>query len=165
MSAFKVRIKDDILLPIEFEILSYNHGVSMPLEVNEQDSTDTRRLVGPSKHGAVLQDMCITKHHDSFSPMLNLVCCKGQFLKTIELDLAYSSEQGYGYAEKNDESVNTSKVILTDCLITSVSVGGGGGSPIETITFCFNKIQWVYIDKNNDVTVSEWDLTTLLPIT
>ena len=65
------------------ELLSYNHGVSMPLT---HGPSNTSRASGRCVH----QDFTVTKHADLASPTLNLKCCGGEDIKSIEVGLVFS---------------------------------------------------------------------------
>ncbi len=60
------------------ELLSYNHGVAMPLT---SGPSNTSRASGRCVH----QDFTISKHADLASPTLNLKCCGGEDIKSIDV--------------------------------------------------------------------------------
>jgi len=120
-------------------ILSYSHGVSMPL------STELNRGGGVSvKPGQCnIGDITFSKTMDSTTPMLNQKCCGGANIKKMSLHL---------FEQDTDESdpIEYFTYELEDCIITSVSVGGGHGDrPMETLTVHFNTIKWHYNQQKN----------------
>lgn len=114
----------------QIEILSFNHGVSMPLT---SGPSNTSRASGRAVH----QDFTITKYFDIASPTLHLKCSAGEDIKSIKIHIW-----------KADAAANPIEYItytMESCIVTSVSVGGGSGDqPIETVTFNYKKITWDY---------------------
>lgn len=111
------------------EILSYNHGVSMPLT---SGPSNVSRASGRCVH----QDFTVTKYVDIASPTLNLRCCGGEDIKSMKVHVWKADAAG--------APIEYLTYTLESCIITSVSVGGGGDQPIETITFNYKKITWDY---------------------
>lgn len=111
------------------EILSFNHGVAMPLT---HGPSNTSRASGRCVH----QDFTVTKYVDIASPLLNLKCCGGEDIKEMKIHIwkADAAAKPIEYITYTFES----------CILTSVSVGGGGEQPLETLTFNYKKITWDY---------------------
>lgn len=135
------------------EILSYSHGVSMPLTFGASNAS---RAHGRCQH----QDFTISKYVDIASPMLNLVCCGGDDIKTITLHIYKADAHG-------TKPIEYLKYTMESCIVTSVAVGGSGGdAPTETVTFNYGKMTWDYIKQGhaaggaNKGTMSKsWDLS------
>jgi type VI secretion system secreted protein Hcp len=111
------------------ELLSFNHGVAMPLT---HGPSNTSRASGRCVH----QDFTVSKHVDISSPTLNLKCCSGEDIKQMKIHIwkADAAAKPIEYITYTMDSV----------IVTSVSVGGGGDQPIETVTFNYKKITWDY---------------------
>jgi type VI secretion system secreted protein Hcp len=112
------------------DILSFNHGVSMPLS---NDPAGISKASGKCVH----KDFTITKHVDISSPMLNVNCSGGQSIKEMKIHLW-----------KADNPLSPMEYLtysFTSCILTSVDVGGGGAQPIETVKFTYTTITWDYM--------------------
>jgi type VI secretion system secreted protein Hcp len=118
------------------EILSYSHGVS-------QMAAGSRSTGGAASGGRCdHQDFSITKAMDKASPPLNATCCDGKHIKKIILDLCRATGDKQEYM----------KYTLEDVIVSSVSVGAssGGDLPIESVTFNYGKINWVYTETDHE---------------
>jgi len=116
------------------EVLSYSSGVS-------QTSAGGRSTGGAATGGRCdHQDFSIVKELDKTSPTLDLYCCNGQHIKKVALELCRATGDKAKYME----------YILEDVIISSVSIGGGGGGlPTESVTFNYGKITWNYIQTDH----------------
>ena len=136
------------------EVLSYGHNVSQ--SANMSASTAGGATTGRSTHG----DFSIVKELDKASPLLNQQCSSGMHIPTITMVLVRSSG--------SDDRVPYMEYKLTRCIISSVSVGGGGGDamPSESVTFNYGKIDWTYTQQKHDdgsgggKTTGSWNLQT-----
>jgi type VI secretion system secreted protein Hcp len=111
------------------EVLSFSHGVAMPLTAGP---SNTSRASGRCVH----QDFTISKHVDLSTPTLNVKCCGGEDIKSMKV-----------HVWKADSAGKPLKYLMYEfesCILTSVSVGGGGDQPIETVTFSYKKVTWTY---------------------
>lgn len=132
------------------ELLSFSHGVAQQIT---GDQSNTKRTSGKPNH----QDFTVTKYHDLSSCQLINYCNQAKNIPTAKIVVG-----------QNDNGKVTKILIyeLTNALISSVSVGGGGGGkPQETVTFNYTKISWTYAAQKSDVTdagnvSAEWNLTT-----
>lgn len=117
------------------ELLSFSHGVAMPLTAGP---SNTSRAAGRCVHN----DFTITKYLDLASPTLNLKCCGGEDVKSMKVHIWKADAAGtpHKYMMYTFES----------CILTSVSVTGGGDQPIETITFGYKKISWEYAQQKQE---------------
>jgi len=130
---------------IEFDALSYSHGVAMPLTCDGES-----RTLPAGK--AVIEDMTISRNIDRYSPLLNRLCCEGKFFDEIVIRIGHSGTTVEG-AEKN----RFYHYILKNCCFTGVSVGSHDEfSPIETCRFYFKSIQWRY-ESNGETVYEVWD--------
>ena len=111
------------------EILSFSHGVAQQIT---GDQSNQKRTSGKPNH----QDFTITKFLDLATASMVDYCNRAAPIATIVLTVG-QNEEG---------KVNPfMKYTLTNALISSVSVGGGGGGkPQETVTFNYTAIKWEY---------------------
>jgi type VI secretion system secreted protein Hcp len=135
----------------QIEILSYSHGVSQMASASE--STAGGKTTGRCDH----QDFSIVKELDKASPLLNLFCCKGEHIKKMTLELCAATGDKSPYMRYEFENL----------IISSISIGGGGGGiPTESVTFNYNKINWIYVDTDHETGKKKgevkkwWDLAT-----
>jgi type VI secretion system secreted protein Hcp len=117
------------------EVLSYSHGVSQMAGGGR--STGGAATGGRCDH----QDFSIVKELDKTSPTLDLQCSNGTHIKKVALELCRATADKTKYME----------YIMEDVIISSVSVGGGGGGlPTESVTFNYGKITWNYIQTDHE---------------
>ena len=117
------------------EILSYSHGVS-------QSGAGSRSSGGAATSGRCShQDFSIVKTLDKASPELNLYCCNGKHIKKMTLQLCRATGEKQPYMD----------YLFEDVIISSVSIGGGGGGiPTESVTFNYGKLNWVYVETDHE---------------
>lgn len=132
------------------ELLSFSHGVAQQIT---GDQSNTKRTSGKPNH----QDFTVTKYQDLSSCQLVDYCNQAKNIPTIKVTIG------------QNDSGKVNKIFiyeLTNALISSVSVGGGGGGkPQETVTFNYTKISWTYAAQKSDVsdagnTAATWNLAT-----
>jgi type VI secretion system secreted protein Hcp len=132
------------------EVLSYSHGVAQQIT---GDQSNTKRTSGKPNH----QDFTVTKYQDLSSCKLIDYCNQAKPIATAKITVG-----------QNDNGKVTKIFVytLTNALVSSISVGGGGGGkPQETVTFNYTKIQWDYAAQKSDVTdagnlSATWNLAT-----
>jgi type VI secretion system secreted protein Hcp len=113
----------------KIEALSYSHGIAQQIT---GDQSNAKRTSGKPNH----QDFTITKFLDLATASLINYCNQATVLPTVILTIG-QNESG----KVNPYMVYT----LTNALVSSVSVGGGGGGkPQETVTFNYTAIKWAY---------------------
>jgi len=132
------------------ECLSFSHGVAQQIT---GDQSNTKRTSGKPNH----QDFTFTKFMDLSSPVLIDFCNQAKNIPTAKFTI------GQNEAGKIDAIM---LITLTNALISSYSVGGGGGGkPQETVTLNYTKIEWDYKAQKSDVSEAGtskaiWDLAT-----
>lgn len=132
----------------QIEVLSFSHGVAAQVT---GDVSNTNRTSGRPMH----QDFSLTKYVDKASPSLNQQCCEGKSIGKVTVTIGRNDD---------GEILPFLVYVLTDCVISSVSIGGGGGGkPVESVTLNYSKIEWKYTSqketggKEGEV-VGKWDL-------
>jgi|SRR5271169_1772944 len=134
----------------KIELLSYSHGVAQQIT---GDQSNTKRTSGKPNH----QDFTVTKYQDLSSCSLIDYCNQAKPIATLTVTVG-----------QNDNGKVTKIFIyqMANALISSVSVGGGGGGkPQETVTFNYTGITWTYAAQKSDVTdagqaSAKWNLAT-----
>ncbi|PTL82650.1 type VI secretion system tube protein Hcp [Vitiosangium sp. GDMCC 1.1324] len=123
----------------QIEVLSYRYEIAFPMTLNERSNKDGGIVrQGRSDHGQVV----ITKHVDKASPNLFLSCCVGDSVGNATLTVSGSK----------DKKIFTYE--MTDVIITSVAVGGGGSDdPVETVKLDYGTIKWAQGESNS----TKWD--------
>jgi type VI secretion system secreted protein Hcp len=134
----------------KIELLSFSHGVAMQIT---GDLSNNERTSGRPNH----QDMTVTKYLDSASPVLNQACCEGKTFPQVDIVIGRNAD---------GKVVELMRYTMKNVLISSVSVGGGGGDkPVETLTLNYNAIAWEFTSRKdsigqNAVVNASWNLTT-----
>jgi type VI secretion system secreted protein Hcp len=130
------------------ELMSYSHGLAMQVT---GDVSDTERTSGKSRH----QDFHVTKYMDKSSPLLNQKLCQAANLGDVTITVG-----------RNDNNAVLPLIVYTlkNAVLSSVSVGGGGGDkPVESVSINYSGIKWDYTAQKEaggkDGTVSgSWDV-------
>ena len=134
----------------KIELLSFSHGVAMQIT---GDISNSERTSGKPNH----QDMTVTKYLDAASPVLNQSCCEGKAFPKVDVIIG-----------RNDGGavVELMRYTMKNCLISSISIGGGGGDkPVETVTLNYNQITWKFTAQKPEVgkegnVDGKWNLST-----
>jgi type VI secretion system secreted protein Hcp len=121
------------------EVLSYSHGVSLPIQPG---TSNTGRTTGRPNFG----ELSITKQLDSTTPALNYYCAQAKNMGTLKLKIVRQDSTNAAAGQ-----VLYMTYTLDKTLISSVSVGGSGDIPVETVTFNYSKITWTYIPQKKDI--------------
>ena len=117
------------------EVLSYGWGVSQPASATASSAG------GASHQRADFNDFSIAKAMDKASPKIALSCASGTVAKTVTLELCRSGGDKVKYMEYK----------LANVIISSVSIGGGGGGEVsESLSFNYGKIEWVYTQQKRE---------------
>lgn len=132
------------------DILSFNHGVSMPL-------SNVAGSISKASGKCVHKDFTITKHVDKASPILNEKCSGGTSFPKMQIHL--------WKADSGKTALEYLTYTFENCILTSVDVGGGGAQPIETVKFTYATITWDYMKQKpggnlgkGGKTAGGWDL-------
>ena len=133
----------------KIELLSFSHGVAMQIT---GDIGATERTSGKPNH----QDFTVTKYLDASSPALNQACCEGRAFPRADVIVGHND---------GGSMVELIRYTLDNVLISSISIGGGGGDkPVETVTLNYNKITWSFNPRRHvaddaGAVEGKWDLT------
>lgn len=116
------------------EVLSYSHGVT------QMASGSSSSGGGRSAERCDHSDFSIVKTLDKSSPKLNLFCCNGTHIKSIEVEFCRATGDKQPYMHYK----------LEDVIVTSVRPGGssqgGEALPLEEVSFNYGKITWTYTE-------------------
>ena len=136
------------------EVLSYSHSVYLPSS-GSRSSGDTR-----TAERCDHQDFSVVKMLDKASPILALLCCNGQYIGEIRLELCQATGDKNRYMEYR----------FSDVIITAIRPGSsglsGGARPLEEVSFNYSQIEWSYTAYDPDTGLPEgnvgakWDLET-----
>ena len=131
----------------KIELLSFSHGVAMQIT---GDISSSERTSGRPIH----QDLTVTKYLDNASPVLNQSCCEGKSFPQVDIIIGRDDHGG--------RVAELMRYTLKNVLISSVSIGGGGGDrPVETLTLNYTEIKWKYTSqKPGDSAEGRWNLST-----
>jgi type VI secretion system secreted protein Hcp len=134
----------------KIELLSFSHGIAQQIT---GDQSNTKRTSGKPNH----QDFTVTKYLDLATCTLVDYCNQAKPIATAKVIVGQND---------NGKVTKIFEYGLTNALISSVSVGGGGGGkPQETVTFNYTGISWTYAAQKSDVTdagnaSAKWNLAT-----
>ena len=135
----------------KIELLSFSHGVSLPM-TSSPSAAD--RTSGRPNH----QDLSVSKYVDLSTCLLINACNKATNLKTVKLTVGRNDTDGTLLAYL--------VITMENTMVSSVSTsGGGGGLPMESISFNYSKITWDFTEQKKDVgkkgnNQAVWDLST-----
>lgn len=112
----------------EVELMSYNHGLSLPIADNT--ASNDSRSVGNVQH----KDLNIVKMADKASPLLCAYCCSGKILPKATLTVTTTKDN-------KTEKVFTYE--LEKVIISSVDHSAGeSGEITENISLNYTAITW-----------------------
>ena len=107
---------------------SFSHGISQIVTTNVSNDD---RLTGRPVH----QDFSVSKDVDKATPSLLQGCNAGTVYPEVKVVVLRSD---------GDKVLPLFEYKLGDAVISAMSVGGGGGKPVENIAFNYSKIEWTY---------------------
>ena len=137
----------------EIDVLAWNWGM---------------RQAGSMHHGggggtgkADIQDLTFTHYVDKASGNLMLYCANGRHIPTAVLKVRKAGETPLEYII----------ITMTDCIVTSISNGGGTGEErlTENVTLNFAKVKFEYMEQASDGTGKpgpefSWDIEKNEPV-
>ena len=119
------------------EIMSYSWNVNNPVQASP---SNVGRTTGRPNFG----ELVVTKKLDSTSPILADDCASAKNEGKVVLSLVRQDEQA-------GENLVYMVYELYNTLISSVSVGGSGDVPIETLSLNYSQINWIYSEQSEDM--------------
>ena len=131
------------------ELLSFSHGVAQQIT---GDPSNTKRTSGKPN----IQDFTVTKYSDLATCKLIDYCLQAKPISKLNIIVGQND---------NGKVTKLFTYELDNALVSSYSVGGGGGGkPTETVTFNFSKIVWTYVQQKTEVSEggnlpATWDAT------
>lgn len=139
----------------KIEILSYSWNVSNPVQAA---SSNTGRTTGRPNFG----ELVLTKKLDLTSPRFAYSCAAAENIGTVTLYLLRQDDPASEGATRN---LTYMKYVLANTLVSSVSVGGSGDIPLETVTLNYSAINWEYHAQKTELADEAnipkgWDLAT-----
>lgn len=118
-------------------LTSFSHGLSQPMTT---DPTNQERTVGRVN----CQDLTVSKYMDAASVhLINGICTAKNFGACKLYILKATGGDGAG-------QTLALTIEMNQTMISSYSVSGGGGPPMETMTLNFTKIIWTYTPQKED---------------
>jgi type VI secretion system secreted protein Hcp len=135
----------------KIELFSYSWGVSNPVQPSP---SNTGRTTGRPNFA----ELVVSKKMDSTSPILSDDCASAKNLGTVKLYLVRQDEAA-------GENLTYMTYELSNTLISSVMVSGGGDIPTESISFNYSAINWIYKAQKTEAGQAEtvargWDQAT-----
>ena len=140
----------------DIELMSFSWGVSNPIQAS---SSNTGRSVGRPNFA----EMTVTKKMDATSPLFAFSCAAAEDLGEVKVVILRQDT-----AKGADVNTNLAYMTYTfkDTLVSSVSVGGGGDIPVETLSLNYSQVEWHYEpqkvsmgDESEKKTIKAWDLS------
>ncbi len=122
----------------QLEILSYSHGQSQSVVGT------TSSAGGRTSERVNHQDFSVSKYMDKSTPVLNQSCSEGECYKLLTFQIYRATADG-------GKPVKFMEYIMTNAIISSYSVSGGGGDvPVESLSFNYDTIKWAYIPQKKE---------------
>jgi type VI secretion system secreted protein Hcp len=128
---------------------SFNHSVSIPLQ---GDVANTERTAGRPH----FSEMSFSKMSDISTPAIYTACSQGKKLGDAKIHIGRIENGVY---------MSVMEYVLTNAMVSSISTGGGGGIPSDSLSLNFTKIKMDFTQQNSDSTKKGnssfgWDLET-----
>jgi type VI secretion system secreted protein Hcp len=120
----------------EIEVLAWSWGMS------QSGSTHSGKGGGAGK--VAVQDLSVTKYVDKATPTLMKICCQGVHLKECTLTIRKAGGTG--------GPVEYVKLLLKECIVSSITTGasGGGDRLTENVSFNFAEFHYDYTPQEAD---------------
>lgn len=118
----------------EIDVLAWSWGMAQ---------SGTAHVGGGMGSGKVsVQNVSITKYTDAASHGLMLACCKGTHIPNATLTIRKAGDNPLEYI----------KLVMQDCVISSIATGGSGGEDrlTENVSINFAKFKYAYTPQKPD---------------
>jgi type VI secretion system secreted protein Hcp len=128
-------------------LLSYSHGVSLPMQ---HDRANKERTAGRP----VFSEMSFSTMSSLATPLIYAACAQGKKLGTAKVH--------YGRNE-DGKFMSVMEIELGDAMISSINTSGGGGIPSDSFSINYTWITTAFTQQNKDSTKKGdapfgWDL-------
>lgn len=118
--------------PNKINIGSFNHSLHQPMAINPDNQARTTGRIDT-------QDFTVSREMDKASVALIDALVTGKNLGVVKVHLLKTA----GVTGDGQNLYMTYE--MDETIISSYSVGGGAGTPVETLTLNFTKISWTYV--------------------
>jgi type VI secretion system secreted protein Hcp len=141
---------------LEIDLIAFSWGT--------MNSTKVGTGTGPSLGKVRVQDFNVLKNIDASSPQIFRRSCDGSVLPQVEVTLQKQ--------QNSDDKIPYLHLVFTNAYITSFQWNGSNGTsndtPLEAISFVFEKCQVEYLTQQDDGTPGEpiatdWDVSADAP--
>ncbi len=107
------------------------------MDITQTISSTASSAGGASGERADFTDFSITKQLDKATPKLALACADGTHYDKITVELCRAGT----------DKVKFMEFILSNCILSSISMSAGNEFPEESIGINYGKVEWSYVQQ------------------